>query len=303
MPCVAASPSRTSTTATGRVALPWPAMPASIARPSANGISAWHSIHTMPKAAPPSRVRHCLLGEPAHERPRPAERWVRRGRRAGSRGRAGRTPGAFGARQLTVRPVGRWAVTLYGGVHRRTDSLTGRSGPRPRRAGYRDRVLRTALRPRWLALLALALALASVFAWLGTWQLDRARSEAGSRAGRGRRPCRCRTCSPRRSPSPARRPSRPSRWTGDLEPERAGRRRGPRAGRAHRPVARRSGAWSTARGCRWCSAGSVRASRCRRRPTCLPVAPLSQAGCRSPRRPSACRPAASPWPRSARPTS
>jgi cytochrome oxidase assembly protein ShyY1 len=39
-------------------------------------------------------------------------------------------------------------------------------------------VLRTALRPKWLALLALALALASAFAWLGTWQLDRSRSEA-----------------------------------------------------------------------------------------------------------------------------
>ncbi len=49
-------------------------------------------------------------------------------------------------------------------------------------AVYRDRVLRNALRPRWLALLALALALASVFAWLGSWQLDRARSESGSGA-------------------------------------------------------------------------------------------------------------------------
>lgn len=36
-------------------------------------------------------------------------------------------------------------------------------------------VLRTALRPRWLALLVLVLALASVFAALGSWQLDRAR--------------------------------------------------------------------------------------------------------------------------------
>jgi surfeit locus 1 family protein len=39
-------------------------------------------------------------------------------------------------------------------------------------------MLRTALRPRFVALLALALLLASVFAWLGDWQLSRARDEA-----------------------------------------------------------------------------------------------------------------------------
>jgi cytochrome oxidase assembly protein ShyY1 len=39
-------------------------------------------------------------------------------------------------------------------------------------------VLRTAVRPRWLALLALALAAASVMAWLGTWQLSRARESS-----------------------------------------------------------------------------------------------------------------------------
>ncbi len=43
---------------------------------------------------------------------------------------------------------------------------------------YRGEVLRNALRPRWLALLALALVLASLCAWLGSWQLDRARSQA-----------------------------------------------------------------------------------------------------------------------------
>jgi cytochrome oxidase assembly protein ShyY1 len=36
-------------------------------------------------------------------------------------------------------------------------------------------VLRFALRPRWIALLLLALLLASVCAWLGSWQLDRSR--------------------------------------------------------------------------------------------------------------------------------
>ena len=39
-------------------------------------------------------------------------------------------------------------------------------------------MLRTALRPRFVALLALALLLASAFAWLGDWQLSRARDEA-----------------------------------------------------------------------------------------------------------------------------
>lgn len=40
-------------------------------------------------------------------------------------------------------------------------------------------MLRTALRPRWLALLALALVLASAFAALGSWQLGRSRDQAG----------------------------------------------------------------------------------------------------------------------------
>jgi cytochrome oxidase assembly protein ShyY1 len=39
-------------------------------------------------------------------------------------------------------------------------------------------VLRTALQPKFLALLALALALATAFAWLGDWQLGRARDKA-----------------------------------------------------------------------------------------------------------------------------
>ncbi len=44
---------------------------------------------------------------------------------------------------------------------------------------------RTALRPRWLALLALVLVMASGMAWLGNWQLARAR-EQGSAAQRAR---------------------------------------------------------------------------------------------------------------------
>ncbi len=47
-------------------------------------------------------------------------------------------------------------------------------------------MLRTALRPKWLAMLALALALASGFAWLGSWQWDRSRAEADERELRER---------------------------------------------------------------------------------------------------------------------
>jgi cytochrome oxidase assembly protein ShyY1 len=43
-------------------------------------------------------------------------------------------------------------------------------------------VLRTALKPRWLALLALALVLATGMAFLGQWQLDRAREHSHARA-------------------------------------------------------------------------------------------------------------------------
>jgi len=45
-------------------------------------------------------------------------------------------------------------------------------------------VLRTALKPRWLALLAVALGLATVMASLGQWQLDRARENSRARAVR-----------------------------------------------------------------------------------------------------------------------
>lgn len=43
-------------------------------------------------------------------------------------------------------------------------------------------MLRTALKPRWLALLALALVLATVMVWLGDWQLARAREQSRVRA-------------------------------------------------------------------------------------------------------------------------
>ena len=38
-------------------------------------------------------------------------------------------------------------------------------------------MLRTALKPRWLALLAVVLVAAAVMARLGEWQLDRARDQ------------------------------------------------------------------------------------------------------------------------------
>lgn len=42
---------------------------------------------------------------------------------------------------------------------------------------YRQGVLRTALQPRWLALLALVLVVGVVFGWLGSWQLGIARNQ------------------------------------------------------------------------------------------------------------------------------
>ena len=48
-------------------------------------------------------------------------------------------------------------------------------------------MLRTALQPRWLALLALVVVVCAVFGWLGSWQLGVARdrgTEAGQRAAR-----------------------------------------------------------------------------------------------------------------------
>jgi len=53
-----------------------------------------------------------------------------------------------------------------------------RSGPvrsRVGRHGYRGQVLRTACRPRWLALLVVVLAAATGMSLLGQWQLERAR--------------------------------------------------------------------------------------------------------------------------------
>ena len=45
---------------------------------------------------------------------------------------------------------------------------------------YRGRVFRTALKPRWLALLVVVLIVASGMAALGNWQLDRARERSSA---------------------------------------------------------------------------------------------------------------------------
>lgn len=50
------------------------------------------------------------------------------------------------------------------------------------RPTYAGRVLRTALTPKWLALLALVLAGCVAFGWLGAWQLGVARDKAGQEA-------------------------------------------------------------------------------------------------------------------------
>jgi cytochrome oxidase assembly protein ShyY1 len=70
----------------------------------------------------------------------------------------------------------------------RSNQRGGRRGSRPGtprsngpgQARYRYGVLRTALRPRWLALLVVMLLAASVMAKLGEWQLERAREHGES---------------------------------------------------------------------------------------------------------------------------
>lgn len=49
-------------------------------------------------------------------------------------------------------------------------------------AAYRRAVLRTALQPRWLGLLALVLVICVAFGWLGAWQLGVARDRGTERA-------------------------------------------------------------------------------------------------------------------------
>jgi surfeit locus 1 family protein len=51
-------------------------------------------------------------------------------------------------------------------------------------ATYRRGVLRNALRPRWLALLALVLVVCVAFGWMGSWQLGVARDKGGAEARR-----------------------------------------------------------------------------------------------------------------------
>lgn len=66
-------------------------------------------------------------------------------------------------------------------AHPRTAGPCLRSAQPP---PYRSGVLRTALRPRWLALLVLVLALCGAFAWLGSWQLGVARDRGAEAAAR-----------------------------------------------------------------------------------------------------------------------
>lgn len=81
---------------------------------------------------------------------------------------------------------------------------------------------RTALRPRWLALLALVLVLASGMAWLGTWQLERAREQGGSaqRTRLERAPVELTVLFGPRQPFPADGLDRPIRVQGSWEPDR-----------------------------------------------------------------------------------
>lgn len=86
------------------------------------------------------------------------------------------TSGArVGATEFLRRDGGAWDIS------RRTP--TGpRPVPRARTTNYRRVVLRTALQPRWLALLGLVLALCVGFGWLGSWQLGVAKARGQAEA-------------------------------------------------------------------------------------------------------------------------
>ncbi len=68
----------------------------------------------------------------------------------------------------------RWVPPGFGRA-----GVVGAGGPT-----YRRRVLKTALQPRWLTLLAFVVVLCCVFAWLGSWQLGVAQSKGVVQAAR-----------------------------------------------------------------------------------------------------------------------
>src|SRR4051812_18424909 len=59
--------------------------------------------------------------------------------------------------------------------------------PATDRGGYREQVLRTALQPRWLALLAVVLVAATGMVLLGRWQFERAREHGREPVERAQR--------------------------------------------------------------------------------------------------------------------
>src|SRR4051794_11233950 len=71
---------------------------------------------------------------------------------------------------------------ISGGI--RAGPVRGARGLGHRAATYRRAVLRNALRPRWLALLALVLAVCVAFGWTGSWQLGVARDKGTEQARR-----------------------------------------------------------------------------------------------------------------------
>src|SRR4051812_3094917 len=71
---------------------------------------------------------------------------------------------------------------ISGGI--RAGPVRGARGLGHRAATYRRAVLRNALRPRWLALLALVLLVCVAFSWMGSWQLGVARDKGAEQARR-----------------------------------------------------------------------------------------------------------------------
>ena len=171
--------------------------------------------------APGPRLPLGPRGAPPEAAPRPP-RERRPGRRRSRRSCTARRRSPTAPRTSSGRCASRW---------RRPDTPTSRSSSASRsssRRTARDDVRRPSqarrppaevfpptlrevmLRPRWIALLALCLVVAGVFAWLGQWQLGRAlqtdptpaRRDRGGAAARRRRP-RPASTSPSRSSASA----------------------------------------------------------------------------------------------------
>src|SRR5919112_876670 len=154
-------------------AAPSPATtPSSTPRPTATGTRAWVTIQTTPQPAPSASVAFCCRAIHSRKRHGP--------RRSGS-------PGSSKGRSRTSRTLRRppdSAPRHYPAARCRAALSRPQVDRTTAAATYRRDVLRNALRPRWLALLALVLVVCAAFGWMGSWQLGVARDRGAQEARR-----------------------------------------------------------------------------------------------------------------------